>query len=545
MRELLARPGGLRTERDRFLAFAFAAADALIELDSEGRIHYAAGATRALLACAPDDLVGRPIMELLALSERAALRAALEEAGRAGRFAPIALHFSNGGPRLQVSGSTLPERPGALFLALRAHADPNEAGEVAAGRRDGRTLLRDREGFESLAAEALHTGDSASAPYRMSLIETNGLLLLGERLQQKVADELFSEIGGLLRRQSAGGDAAAQLGDDKYGLVHEPDVDIDALRRSIEAAARKKDPTGAGVKVAAATLDLAAHGGEEADNTQALLYAINSFSAGRNEMTLRDLSEGSRPLLVDAVRRIVAFRQTIATSRFDVAYQPVVDLQSRAVRHYEALARLPGHDSPYESIVFAENVGLIADFDLAMVHKVLAQLAKAKLRDGAVTVAINISGRSLTTPAFLAALHKLLRSYHMLTGHVLFEITESAEMHDLRVAGNAIASLRKAGYPVCLDDFGAGATAFHYLYALTVDYVKIDGTYVRDALGETRHLPFLRAMIQLCRDLKVFSIGEMVESEASAKFLLDLGTQYGQGYLFGKPTVGLPAAPGR
>ncbi|HUN49924.1 MAG TPA: EAL domain-containing protein [Candidatus Sulfotelmatobacter sp.] len=545
MPELAAKPGGLRTERDRFLAFAFAAADALIELDAEGQIRYAAGATRALLASAPDDLIGRPIMDLLTLADRAAFRSALQEAGRGGRFAPIVLNFLNGSRALQVSGSTLPEHPGVLFLALRTQTGSNEGGEVAAGIRDRRTLLRKSEAFSALATAALQTEDGRAAPYRMSLLETNGLQKLGDRLQQTVADELFSEIGGLLRRHSAGGDSAAQLGDDKYGLVHEPGADIDALRRSIEAVTRKKDPSGAGVKVATTTMDLAARGGDDADSTQALLYAINSFSAGRNEMTMRDLSEGSKPLLVDAVRRIVAFRQTIAASRFEVAFQPVVDLQSRAVQHYEALARLPGHDSPYESIVFAENVGLIADFDLAMVHKVLAQLGKAKMRGDAVRVAINISGRSLTTPAFLTALHKLLRSYHMLTGHVLFEITESAEMHDLEVAGNAIASLRTAGYPVCLDDFGAGATAFHYLHALIVDYVKIDGAYVRDAVGETRHLPFLKAMIQLCRDLKVSSIGEMVETEASAEFLQRLGMQFAQGFLFGKPALGLPAvAPG-
>ena len=541
MSELVARPGGLRTERDRFLAFAFAAADALVELDSTGEIRYAAGATRALLAHAPDDLVGRPIMELLSLSERPLLRAALKEAGRAGRFAPISLSFVGGGRLLQVSGSTLPERPGALFLAIRAHANPQDVGEVLAGPRDPRTSLRDRDGFGALAAEALKGADGRAVPYRMSLIETNGLLLLGERLQQKVADELFSEIGALLRRQSMGGDAAAVLGDDRYGLVHEADADIEALRRGIEQLARKKDPAGAGVKVAAATLDLAARGGGEADNTQALLYAINSFSAGRQELTLRDLSEGSRPLLVDAVRRIVAFRQIIASGRFEAAFQPVVDLKHRTISHYEALARLPDQSSPYNAIVFAENVGLIADFDLAMVHKVLAQLAKAKLRGSATKVAINISGRSLTSHSFLAALHKLLHSYHMLNGHVLFEITESAEMRDLKAAGAAIAGLRAGGFPICLDDFGAGATAFHYLYALPVDYVKIDGAYVRDAVAESRHLPFLKAMIQLCRDINVSSIGEMVETEASAKFLAGLGMQYGQGFLFGKPTLGLPA----
>jgi EAL domain-containing protein (putative c-di-GMP-specific phosphodiesterase class I) len=451
------------------------------------------------------------------------------------------LSFLQGGRLLQVSGSTLSDQPGALYLAIRAHSSASESSEIAVGRRDRRTLLLDREGFGSLAAEALRSSDERSAPYRMSLIETTGLLTLGARLQQKVADELVSEIGGLLRQHSVGGDAAAQLSEERYGLVHEPNIDIDALRRSIEALSRQKDPSRGGLKVSAATVDLAARTGAETDNAQALLYAINSFSAGRPEITLNDLSEGSRPLLVDAVRRIVAFRQTISAGRFDVAFQQVVDLQSRKTHHYEALARIPGQNSPYESIVFAENVGLIADFDLAMVHKVLAQLARAKLRGGAITVGINVSGRSLTTPAFLSALHKLLRSYHMLTGHILFEITESAEMRDLTVAGNAIASLRAAGYPVCLDDFGAGATAFHYLHALVVDYVKIDGAYVRNALSESRHLPFLKAMVQLCRDLKVSSIGEMVESEESAQFLAELGVRFGQGYLFGKPLLGVPA----
>ncbi|HYM33249.1 MAG TPA: EAL domain-containing protein [Candidatus Cybelea sp.] len=540
MRETHPSLDALRLERDRFLAFAFAVADALIEIDGEGRIAFAAGATRALLSLAPEDLATRKVLDLLPQAGRAALSKALSDAATLGRIGPIPLKFESSNHILHVSGATLPERPGSVFLTLRAQDNANDETDPAAMRHERRPMLLDRDGFGALAQEAMRTSGRRSVPYRMSLIELKGAEQLSQRLQQKVSEELHAEIVGMLRSNSLGGDAAAQFNTEKYGLLHEPSIDIGVLSRDIEVLTRGKDPKGEGARVASATMDVSSAVGEESDSTQALLYAINTFASDRGELTLGDISQGSRPLLIDAVKRIAAFRRIIATSHFDVAFQPVVDLKTRAVHHYEALARFPGEESPFESIVFAENVGLIADFDLAMIHKVLAQVAKAKLGRNPVHVGINVSGRSLLTPSFLGALHKLLRSYHMLAGYVMFEITESAEIHNLDTARAAIMSLRNAGYPVCLDDFGAGATAFHYLHALTVDYVKIDGAYVRDALTVPHHLPFLKAMVQLCRDLKVASIGEMVETEETARFIAGLGLQYGQGYLFGKPEFGLP-----
>jgi EAL domain-containing protein (putative c-di-GMP-specific phosphodiesterase class I) len=101
---------------------------------------------------------------------------------------------------------------------------------------------------------------------------------------------------------------------------------------------------------------------------------------------------------------------------------------------------------------------------------------------------------------------------------------------------HVVRGLRDAGHKVCLDDFGAGASAFHYLRALEVDVVKIDGVYVRDALKTGKGQAFLKAMTGLCNDLGIATVAEMVESTNALAFLRACGVAYGQGYLFGRPS---------
>jgi EAL domain-containing protein (putative c-di-GMP-specific phosphodiesterase class I) len=104
--------------------------------------------------------------------------------------------------------------------------------------------------------------------------------------------------------------------------------------------------------------------------------------------------------------------------------------------------------------------------------------------------------------------------------------------------------LQTRGVRICLDDFGAGAASFHYLNALPADFVKIDGRYVRNATANRRDRAFLKAIAKLCRELGTATIAEMVETEAQAAAMTDLGIGYGQGYLFGRPSPDLPGRDG-
>ena len=112
-------------------------------------------------------------------------------------------------------------------------------------------------------------------------------------------------------------------------------------------------------------------------------------------------------------------------------------------------------------------------------------------------------------------------------------------MTDLAGANQFIQNLRGEGFPVCLDDFGAGAANFQYLSTMEVDVVKLDGSAVRNAQKAPRGKAFLKSLVGLCRDLGVETIAEMVDDEEGLKFIRECGVQYVQGYLFGKPNTNI------
>lgn len=521
----------LRAERDRFLGLAFAAADLLLEADANGIVGFASGAASALLGRPSQALPGLNLFDLLVSEQMPALRRLLQAAASGHRPQPTVFHFLEGSRPLIVSAGMLPDQPGRLFITLRAPAPARDG--------DGTRLL-DARGFARSAEAALRQRKADGRNVRLSVIEAGGFGALEGKLGHAVSSELVSEIGGILAQRSIDGGLAGRLAGDRFGFLHEEAVDLDGMRREMDAVLRRSDPAGALVSISAATLDVLGEGAEGEAGVIALRYAINVVSSTRQALSLADLSARSQGLLRGAMDRILELKTIIAASRFDVAYQPIVDLATRHVHHHEALLRFSDGIGPAERIAFAETTGLISDLDLAVVHRVLARAAQAKLRGRAGTVSINLSGRSIEQPRFLDALHKLIASYGFLDGLVMFEITESSQITDLDAAARAISTLRAAGCPVCLDDFGAGASAFHYLRALPVDYVKIDGAYVREVLSAPRDQLFLGAMARLCTDLGVATIGEMVEDEDTARFLGDLGIRYGQGYLFGRPAPGMP-----
>ncbi|NJO37509.1 MAG: EAL domain-containing protein [Rhizobiales bacterium] len=152
-------------------------------------------------------------------------------------------------------------------------------------------------------------------------------------------------------------------------------------------------------------------------------------------------------------------------------------------------------------------------------------------------LAINLSARSMESHVFGRALIALLDRFPNMRGQLMFELTESAAITDPEPVAGLIETLRKRTYKVCLDDFGSGAAAFHYLRAFTFDYVKIDGLYV-SSTGKRDH-GILKGMTALCRELGVISVAEMIETRGQADRLRRLGIDLGQGYFFGKPASSL------
>jgi EAL domain-containing protein (putative c-di-GMP-specific phosphodiesterase class I) len=537
--------GALRQERDRFVALAFSSADILLELDTQGEIIFAAGSTEALLGMGQDDLVGRPFIGIVAVRDRAMVEEAMAIAGTGTRINGLVLHMEGvlgTTPPMMLLGYRLQEMEGHYFLGLRLGAEDAVAFAAPSGEGLTESGLPDARSFARLAGEKLKEIVYDDAECELTMMQLGGIEDLRERLDNESRKSLNEAIGGTLRAGAVGGELAGEIDAKNYGLIHQSELDIEALAARLAQIASDADPENTGVQIGRATVGLDAEAIRGGEAAKALGYIFTQFAqSDPDAFSIANLSEGLASMVDSTVQRIAEFRTLLNNAAFAVAFQPIVDLRTRQPHHYEALARFntpSGKDkSPYETITFAEQAGLICDFDLAMCAKVFEWLDEAGLQGHCYKVAVNISGSSISNPNFVSALHRLLDQVRCDRDSILFEITESAKIKDLGKVNMALQSLRQAGHKVCLDDFGAGAAAFQYLRDLEVDVVKIDGAYVKGALKTAKGVAFLKAMAGLCNDLGIETVAEMVEEEKYVAFLQDCGVDFGQGYLFGRPSL--------
>ncbi|NFV81267.1 EAL domain-containing protein [Magnetospirillum aberrantis] len=540
----MSAAGDINRSRDLYVAFAFAAADLLVEVEEDGRIGFAVGAAMALAGKPARLLSGLPLAELFIPEDAERISRALIRIDRGERVRHMLLHTpgrdeTHPSKPVALSGYRHPQRAHARLIAL-SHA---AALETPAEAHDPITGLLDKDGFTDLARRMLSESSAVDATdaYQLTMLEVPQVEKVRAEAGPLAADEFMAELGDRLRACSVGGDAAGELGDNKYGLIHAPNVTADAIESTIGELlhAFLPPPPHQSVFSASMTLDGAGVSSEEAAN--ALIYSLNAFSRG-GSMTLDDLTTDLRPRLSETVAQMREIKTVIDTGGFELVFQPVVDLWTGVVHHFECLVRFPGRDSPFETVTFAENVGMVGGLDLAILRRAIDFMRSTMGKHDALRFAVNLSGRSLSHIGTARQLLEIVREAIDLRGRLLFELTESAEVEDLPAVNGVLQMLRRQGFPVCLDDFGAGAAAFHYLRALQVDHVKIDGSYVREISANGESTPFLRAIAQLCRDLKVGTIAEFVENTETTNLLKLLKVRFGQGYHFGKPISPRPAA---
>lgn len=529
-----ARGGAsLGQPQEAYVAFAFAAADLLMEADHSGRIIFAIGASMSLVGRPARLLASMTLAELIRPEDQSRVANALTRMASGDRVRHVLLHVAlpgGGANPVALSGYPHPDRHGRLLLVL-THSGALMSPTV----RHHETGLLGKEGFEALAGdlikESAKGGDEA---YRMTLLDLPELAELRSKVGAEATADFITRFTDYLRQCSVGGGAAADLGNSKYGVIHGPEVDAGEIEAAIASLARSV--MGAPMAAESASVAMDGGGGISAQEAaSALIYTLNRFTSD-SDATIHELSAMARPTLSQTVAKMREVKQTIGRGDFQLYFQPIVDLWSNAVHHFECLVRFgDAGNSPYSTVVFAEDTGLVGELDLAICARAIAFMREGVGADPSLRFAVNLSGRSLSSPSMAARLLQLIHGASDLRGRLLFEVTESSAIADLVAANAVIQEIRGRGHPVGIDDFGAGAAAFHYLRGLKVDHVKIDGSYVREAAAKGDSLPFLRAITGLCRELRIATIAEHIEDEATANLLRVYNVRYGQGYYFGRP----------
>lgn len=533
-----------RAQLQRFLAFAFAAADLLLEVDREGSVGLALGAASGVAGRSDESLTGTRLEDLFAPEEGPLIAALLQGIQPGARLGPLLLPLapSEGGDALSpgfeerlgtLSLCCLPDAPELVrcSLSLRGAA----SRRPARGEREAESLLLERSAFIEAAGDAVERAAAEGSTLGMTLLEVDGLEALRERLPDRAGRRLLRQLAALMREASVDGDTVGRLGPSRFAVVHGPEADLAGLQARFGQVARNADPNGPPLVLRDAELPLKADGLSRREVVRAIGYAVEQVTRGGLRNGLPDCLESALQTLVhDTVARMQDFRGRVDDQRFGLAYQPVVRLADRQISHFELLARFEEGQSPAAVLGFAESLGMIEGFDLAVCRRALELLSDSGL-DRRVRLAVNLSGRSLQNDAFVEALLQLLRGAPEIGHRLHLEVTESVELGDLERAQRVIQDLRKLGHKLYLDDFGAGAAGFRYLHALTVDGVKIDGGYVQRMGRGPRDYALLKGLIRLCIDLRVEVVAERVETRAQAHKLQELSVGYAQGWLFGRP----------
>lgn len=505
-----------RQLRDRFIGFAFAGGDLLLETDLDGKIGYVAGAAQTITGHSDQDLIGRGLSDLVLPSLTDEVRQFLLDLGQGERVAPCRIGFEGvGGHWIMLSGYRSDLHADVLLLSLRFDMSDFT---------DQRPLLK-ADIFKDQVLDRLQKPDCNAT---LTMLDVSGL----DAWAVEAATACRREIGASLGHFSDDDSTAGWLSDDVLGIVQDEELDLDALEEAIRTHSKVADPNGVGLTPKSTALSMNTKGLKSGDAAQAMLYAINRFAEGKEEgFSINSLRESFDIMVKETIERVVEVRDTVSKDDVELNFQSIVDLRTKTVHHYEVLSRLKDGQSPFELVSFAEQVGLIADFDLMVCRRVIAMLKQQKKREQ--ILAVNLSARSMGSEAFGRALLTLLARHPEVRPQLMFELTESATITDPEPVANLIAALRRTSIRVCLDDFGSGAAAFHYLRAFPFDYIKIDGVYIQST--HKRDHAILKGMASLCRELGVKSVAEMVETKIQAERLSRLGIDFGQGYLFGRP----------
>jgi PAS domain S-box-containing protein len=263
------------------------------------------------------------------------------------------------------------------------------------------------------------------------------------------------------------------------------------------------------------------------------------------EQAWRQAREADRPLTlvahpVPARDRQGSYRERVAdalgTERFTLYSQPILELQSNTVTRHELLLRVlddtGGPQSPSQVLDTAERLDAIYDIDLWVVERAMQLAADEPDR----CLQINVSGRSVGDPRLTAEVERLIDRYGVNPDQLTFEITETALIGNLSEARHFADRIRDLGCELALDDFGSGYASFRYLRLFPIDLVKIDGEYVVNLVDNPQDQVLVRALVQVCQAYGIHTIAEFVQDEPTLRLLRELGVDYVQGYLIGRPS---------
>jgi diguanylate cyclase (GGDEF)-like protein len=414
---------------------------------------------------------------------------------------------------------------------------------------DPLTGIINRAEFESRLDRLIQQTRQRPAAHALLYLDLDQFKLVNDSCSHAAGDDLLRQITQLLLATIRQRDTLGRLGGDEFGLL----LENCPLGRAVEIATTiQKTIDGFQYTRGEKTFSLGASIGIVLidEHTQGIASAMSAADAacyiakesGRNRVQIAHLGDNRMQQRQGEMQWASRLIQALADGRFTLFYQPIVSCAGGVSRerHIEILLRMVEEDGtlarPGTFLPAAEKYNLAVQIDRWVISKAMEWQAQhtttAQLPP---TITINLSGQTLRTPEMLKFIIDVAEDSGALPKHIIFEISENKAITSLPSTTNFMLTLRGYGFRFSLDRFGNGLSTFTYLKKLPIDYLKIDGTFVRDIIADPVAYAMVRSLNELGQLLGKETIAEYVESMDIADELRKIGINYAQGCAYATP----------
>ena len=405
---------------------------------------------------------------------------------------------------------------------------------------DPLTGLLNRAHLSDKLQRLVGTAERSRKPFALLLVGLENLFALNRNYGYDAGDEIIAALARRLGANVRFSDLLARHAGNKIAIVA-PECDSEQLQsiaaRLIDCVAAEPFETTAGA--VPATIRVGGVIGPRDGRSSQMLFqhaeegldAARQSSQSRFSAFIPSLTRGDRRM--QALNVAESIVSALDQNRVELALQPVVRAQNSDVAFYEALLRVRLGDgslvTPGSILPVAEKAGLVRLLDQRVMELALEKMSA----DPALRLSINASLSTVLDPEWPDRLTRSLDGRKGVAERLTIEITETSMIEDIETTGHVVASCKKLGIKMAMDDFGSGHTSFRNLRALAFDLVKIDGVFIRNIVNSEDDRFFASTLTALAHHLKLEIVAEWVEDEATAAMLRQWGVDYFQGALFG------------
>jgi diguanylate cyclase (GGDEF)-like protein len=453
-----------------------------------------------------------------------------------------------------VSGTPVYDGAGTL-LGFRGIARDVSAQKAASDQlyyltnHDPLTGLANRHRFHDELTRTLRLAQREKRTGALLLLDLDRFALINQTHGQAVGDKALNHFAQILKDHIRTGDLLARLDSDEFALVMR-DIKLGELPGRFEQLQRtlgERPLTLGGSGVTLKTSGGVALYPDHGETAEALLAHAQDamLAAKQNGPNRLEFFNPNTPASATAGQRLewaefVTACLNSPTERLVLHYQPIVSLgQTGGPEFYEVLVRLIDRTGraipPAQYIRVIEDFGLAPRLDRLVSERAITALSEWHKKGRAMRFSVNLSARTLEDPAFLDETIVLLKKAQLPEKALVFEMTETSLLRDMANAQSFIAGVSRYGVSFALDDWGVGYSSFQHIREMKLDYIKIDGAFIRNVHTNPEDQAMVKALTAVAKQRNIRTVAEMVEHENALQILKGLDVDYGQGFHIAPP----------